>query len=158
VRAACTPRYGVRACAGILKDALRKKWKSYPPLRDGCRGMAVGLVEPAGGGYNDAADLQEGRKRAGRRKGTEMSSRKGLDRAFAKAELYTALHAKITGYQKKYMKAVRECWKRPIDRAGDFETLETFGLGMAEIDRTGQAQFSFSEDLHDLKHRVEDGE
>lgn len=84
-----------------------------------------------------------------------MSRRGGLERAAAQIRIFNSLHKPISKYQKQYMKAIKECWRRPIDKMADLETLQKFGLGIAEVDFEGCPQFYFNEDLIRLNDRIE---
>ena len=84
-----------------------------------------------------------------------MSKQKRLKKAAARLRAYNELHEKIAVYQKKYVKALRECWTKPINPEEDVKTLEKYGLGKGEIGYDRRAEFRFDDELRRLNQKVE---
>lgn len=84
-----------------------------------------------------------------------MSNQKRLNKAAAQLRSYNELHEKITRYQKKYVKALKECWTKPINPEEDMRTLERHGLGNGEVDYEGRVEFYFDDEILRLNQKVE---
>ena len=84
-----------------------------------------------------------------------MSNQKRLNKAAAQLRAHNELHEKIAKYQKKYLKALKECWTRPINPQEDMETLEKHGLGSGGRDCEGNAAFYFDDEILRLNQKIE---